>query len=205
MPDPHLSFYTRRVTRRTLLRTLLLIASLAMLLVSSWRLGLKALSARLLEPRLDASALTGALSDVELSTVVAFAEVLVEGRTLSAVEREHVVEHIRNRVLRRPGYLALYRTTARVLDGLASAPFATLELSDRAAVMVRHRLTGSHVAQVEYLWPLQRAQLTVRVLAAPDLIAGYYRSPAGWAAVGYAAYPGRCGDLIRYTKPEAAA
>jgi len=176
-----------------------------MLLVSSWRLGLKALSTRLLEPRLDASSPTGALSDLELSAVAAFAEVLVEGRTLSAVEREHVVEHVRDRALRRPGYLALYRTTARVLDGLASAPFATLGLGDRAAVMVRHRLTGSSVARIAYLWPLHRDELAVRVLAAPDLIAGYYRSPTGWAAVGYAAFPGRCGDLVRYTKPEAAA
>jgi len=43
----------------------------------------------------------------------------------------------------------------------------------------------------------------VREKAVPDLINGYWRSPAGWAAVGYGVFPGRCGDLTRYTRPEA--
>jgi hypothetical protein len=193
------------VTRRALLRTLLLIASVAALVLSTWRLGLRVLIGRVLEPRLDTSSPTGALSDLELDTVVAFAEALVEGRTLSPAERGYLIGHVRDRALRTPGYAALYRTTARVLDRLAAAPFSTLGLGDRAAVMVRHRLTESAVAPIEHLWPLHRETLTVRMLAAPDLVAGYYRSPAGWAAVGYAAFPGRCGDLSRYTKPEAAA
>jgi hypothetical protein len=36
-----------------------------------------------------------------------------------------------------------------------------------------------------------------------DLVGGYYNSPAGWAVVGYAHFPGRCGDLGRYVRPEA--
>src|SRR2546422_1875618 len=31
--------------------------------------------------------------------------------------------------------------------------------------------------------------------ALPIFLAGYYGSPAGWAVVGYATFPGRCGDL----------
>ena len=34
----------------------------------------------------------------------------------------------------------------------------------------------------------------VRTRAVPDLIGGYYGSPAGWAVVGYQSFPGRCGD-----------
>jgi hypothetical protein len=43
----------------------------------------------------------------------------------------------------------------------------------------------------------------VRTRVIPDLIEGYWGSPAGWAAVGYEAFPGRCGDLTRYTRSEA--
>ena len=43
----------------------------------------------------------------------------------------------------------------------------------------------------------------VRTRVVPNLIAGYYASPAGWAVVGYDVFPGRCGDLARYTGPGA--
>jgi len=42
----------------------------------------------------------------------------------------------------------------------------------------------------------------IRTRAVPDLIGGYYGSPAGWAVVGYTTFPGRCEDLTRYVRAE---
>jgi hypothetical protein len=193
------------MTRRALLRALLLAVSATMVLLSAWRLGLRQLVADVVKPRLDPASPRGNLSDPELDTIVAFAEVLVEGRTLAPEERRHLIEHVSDRTRTTPGYLSLYRTTARLLDRLTPAPFSTLAVPDREALMARHRLADSGVRWIEYLLPVGREALPVRVLAVPDLIAGYYRSPAGWAVVGYAAFPGRCGTLLRYTGPDEAA
>jgi hypothetical protein len=156
---------------------------------------------RLLKPRLDASAQTGALSAVELENLAAFGEVLVEGRTLSTTERSHLIEYLDNLTRSTPGYLPLYRMTASLLDHLAGARFGSLDVRARAEVMVRHRLTSDDVSAREYLLPVGRQELAVRVLAVPDLIGGYYRSAPGWALVGYDAFPGRPSNLIRYTLP----
>ena len=153
-------------------------------------------------PRLDATA-PGVLSEREMRTIVAFTAVLVEGRELAVPEAGYVVEHVTDRAGTTPGYLSLYRKTAGLLDRLAGAPFESLPLKQRASLMVRHRLTDSDVRIREYLLPWGREALAVRVLAVPDLIGGYYLSPAGWAAVGYEAFPGRCGNLTRYTSAEA--
>ncbi|MBI3455596.1 MAG: hypothetical protein HY002_07395 [Candidatus Rokubacteria bacterium] len=137
-----------------------------------------------------------------MENLVAFAEMLVEGKVLSPTERGHIIEHIEDRVRSGPRYLALYRMTARLLDRLSGNRFATLDLRERTEVMVRHRLTPDDVGTREYLVPSHRQELAVRALAVPDLIEGYYRSPAGWAVVAYGAFPGRCSDLIRYTRAE---
>jgi hypothetical protein len=172
-------------------------------LVALWRpRQLGQVLARYLEPRLDSSSPTGTLSRGEMENLVAFGEVLVEGRPLSADERRHLIEHVDERTQSAPGYLALYRMTASLLDRLAGTRFAALDLSERTDVMTRHRLTPSEVGTTEYLLPFRRQELRVRALAVPDLIRGYYRSPAGWAVVGYEAFPGRCSNLIRYTLPE---
>ena len=154
------------------------------------------------KPRLDATA-PGVLSKREMETIVAFAAVLVEGRELDAQEASHVVEHVTDKAGKTPGYLALYRKTAGLLDRLAGAPFSSLSLERRIGLMTQHRFTDYDVRIREYLLPYGRETLTVRALAVPDLIGGYYFSPAGWAAVGYRAFPGRCGDLMRYTSAEA--
>ena len=160
------------------------------------------LVSRRFKPRLDATA-PGVLSTREMETIVAFAAVLVEGRELDAQEASYVVEHVTDKAGKTPGYLALYRKTAGLLDRLAGAPFSSLSLERRIGLMVQHRFTEYDVRIREYLLPWGRETLTVRALAVPDLIRGYYFSPAGWAAVGYRAFPGRCGDLMRYTSAEA--
>ena len=154
------------------------------------------------KPRLDATA-PGVLFEREMQTIVAFAAVLVEGRELDGQEASYVVEHVTDKAGRMPGYLALYRKTAGLLDRLAGAPFSSLSLEQRTGLMVQHRFTDYDVRIRECLRLWGRESLAVRALAVPDLIGGYYLSPAGWAAVGYRAFPSRCGDLTRYTSAEA--
>jgi hypothetical protein len=172
-------------------------------LVLFWRpRWLRGAIVRFLKPQLDASSPTGGLAEEEMETVLAFAEVLVEGRSLSPAEKQHLVEHLGARTRSTPGYLSLYRTTARLLDRLGGGRFAALDPGRRADVMVRHRLVSSEVRAHEYLLPFRRQELAVRALAVPDLIWAYYLSPAGWAVVKYETFPGRCGNLRRYTLSE---
>jgi hypothetical protein len=191
------------VTRRRILQVLLGAAGAALALLVFWRpQRLAQIVSLRFKPRLDATA-PGVLSEREMRSIVAFAAVLVEGRELAAQEAGYVAEHVAERAGKTPGYLALYRRTAVLLDRLAGAPFESLSLEPRTSLMVRHRLTDSDVRIREYLLPWGREALAVRALAVPDLIGGYYLSPAGWAAVGYEAFPSRCGDLTRYTSAEA--
>jgi hypothetical protein len=194
------------VTRRTLIQglaILLLGFAASIWLISRKRLlrVLSRLTVNLLGPRLDASSPTGVLEPADLDSVVAFAEVLVEGVPLPSEGLQILVEHVNERTRTTPGYLPLYRATATALDRLANRPFSALDLPERTTVIMEHGL--AHPVRLwEYFVPLWRHDLAVRLLAVPDLIDGYYRSAAGWAIVGYAAFPGRCGDLLRYTRSE---
>lgn len=146
---------------------------------------------------------TGTLTPAELAAVVALGEILAEGRVLAAGERRHLVEHVEWRARETPGHVTLYRITARVLDRLAGGPFAALDAARRSELMIRHRLTDPIVRPDENLGAFPEEVREVRARAAPDLVGGYYASPAGWAIVGYTVFPGRCGDLARYTRAEA--
>jgi hypothetical protein len=145
----------------------------------------------------------GMLSGAEVENLVAFGEVLVEGRPLELEERGYLAEHLEYRARGSPEYLALYRRTAVILERLAGRRFADLEIRERIALIDRHRLVPSRGWPGESLDLLNaetRADVTRTV---KDLISGYYASEAGWAIVGQDAFPGRCGDLTRYTRPEA--
>lgn len=144
----------------------------------------------------------GSLSSTELEELVAFAEVVLEGRALAPAEREYVVQHIEERTRRSPEYFSLYRTTARTLERLAGRRAASLDLRERSEFVARHRLGDPRISPNEDLGPFAEQVRAVRKRAVPDLIEGYYRSPAGWAVIGYTVFPGRCGDLMRYTRPE---
>lgn len=146
---------------------------------------------------------SAALSATDLEDLLAFAGVLVaEGRSLSAGERRDLVDHVEYRLTQGGGYyLDLYRTTAALLERLAGTRFSSLDAARRVELVTRHRLAapprgGGHPA----VRPDEVQAVLARVV--PDLVGGYYGSPAGWAIVGYAVFPGRCGDLARYTRPE---
>ena len=195
--------YSLTVTRRRILQLLVGAAGIVLTLLFLWRpQRLARLLSLRFKPRLDATA-PGVLSKREMETIVAFTAVLVEGRELDAQEASYVIEHVTDKAGKTPGSLALYRKTAGLLDRLAGAPFSSLSLERRIGLMTQHRFTEYDVKIREYLLPFGRETLMVRALAVPDLVGGYYFSPAGWAAVGYRAFPGRCGELTRYTSAEA--
>ena len=136
------------------------------------------------------------LSAADREDLVAFTGVLVAGAELPDPERAHVLEHLQE-AAGSDTQLELYRTTAQVLARLGGARFATLDLPARLALVRRHDLGRSveRPGDSEETRGLRRA--------VPDLMAAYYGSAAGWAAVGYDVFPGRCGVLERYTRPEA--
>jgi len=138
------------------------------------------------------------VSPAELQALAAYGEVLVESRELTPAERGYLIEHIEHSAREHPETVALYKSTARLLDRLARVRFATLDLDRRRALVTRHRLDARPVGGED---PADET-LDIRTRVIPDLIEGYWASPAGWAAVGYTTFPGRCGDLSRYTRPE---
>ena len=147
---------------------------------------------------LTAGAAPTSLSSADLGDLVAFAGVLVAGGELPGTERALVLEHIQDR--QRAGdesLLEAYRTTVRLLTRVARARFATLDVARRVGVVRRHDLGRA----VERSGDSGEARV-IRARVVPDLIGAYYGSPAGWAVVGYTAFPGRCGVLERYTRPE---
>jgi hypothetical protein len=180
-------------------RTLLWIASLGALL------GLTGCARRdglARAPGPDAPA-TGPLSAHEMEDLLAFAEILVEGRPLEPVERGYLTAHIEDRVARLPASLSLYRRTVTLLGRLAGTRFSALDRSERVALVAHHRLSSHDVRPGETLGPFPDDIRAVRGRVVRDLIGGYYGSPAGWTIVGYTAvFPGRCGELERYTRPE---
>jgi len=143
------------------------------------------------------------LSASELATLLAFGEVLVEGRTMSASERRYRAEHIRSNAQHKPEQRVQYTRAVRLLDRLARKPFSSLEIADRIQLLGRHRLDARTGPTGDDPEPLGGELRMIRARVVPDLIEGYWGSPAGWAAVGYGTFPGRCGDLTRYTRSEA--
>ncbi|HTY77654.1 MAG TPA: hypothetical protein VMI34_07545 [Candidatus Bathyarchaeia archaeon] len=190
------------MTRRRALGALAGLAAAGVALLAEWRAGLLTTLTEKLAPRPDSASLVGRLSGRALDNVVAFGESLVEGRVLSGAERMFLLEHVEYRAANTPGYRALYEVTSHRLDELTGRRFAALSIDDRIAVLSAHRLDAYNVRRREYLVPFGRRDLAIRSLVARDLVDGYYRSPAGWLAVGYSAFPGRCGELTRYTRAE---
>jgi len=144
-----------------------------------------------------AESATASLSRDDLDDLVAFTGVLVTGAELPDVERGHVVDHIQEHERAGNDYqVEAYRATVRVLGRLAGARFARLDVAGRLALVRRHELGRS----VDRPGDTDDTRV-VRARVVPDLIGAYYGSPAGWAVVGYRAFPGRCDVLDRYTRP----
>jgi hypothetical protein len=176
----------------------------AAVLLLAWRLpALRVMARQRLEPRLDRDSPTGALSPAEVETLVAFGEIVVQGDAISADGRRYLADHVNERARSVPGFLALYRETAQALDRACGGSFAALDIAGRSRIVAESVLPLHETeAQRDLKLVFRPGLVAARKLAAPDLITGYYVSPAGWAVVGYEAFPGRCGELLRYTRAE---
>jgi hypothetical protein len=142
------------------------------------------------------------ISGAELGALVAFAEVLVDARLLSNDTRRELTDHLIDSARGDAEQRALYVATARLLDRLAGRSFAALTVAERVALVDRQRLNVPPLTAYESAGAIPDETRDVRTRVVPDLISACWRSPGGWDAVGYAAFPGRCGDLARYTRPE---
>jgi hypothetical protein len=191
-----------RLSRRALLRSSTLVLGLepSGVLGPLWRRVQDSAARVVSEAHAEQPALR--LSEPELEDLIAFTELLVEGRPLSPIEQKSLVENIGERVAREQDYLDLYRTTVSLLQRLAGRRFASLAPAERIALITRHKLNSTDVRPGDDLGLFPDDMRVVRTRALRDLIADYYNSPAGWAVVGYDVFPGRCGDLWRYTRPE---
>ena len=130
-------------------------------------------------------------------TLLAFAETLIGGDALSGAAREALLEDLHLHTKADTEVIAQYGACARLLDQLAGVPFATLPLKMRQALVMHHRLVPGAPAEAAG----DETARDIRLQIAPHLIAAYYRSPEGWATVGYAAaFPGRCAGLEEYTR-----
>ena len=130
-------------------------------------------------------------------TLLAFAEALLGTEAAAAASREVLLEHLVLSVQPDAALRSEYRACARLLDGLAGVPFWTLPIAARQDLLARNGLVPGTALET---FPDEASAREVRTFVVPDLIAAYYRSPMGWAAVGYAAFPGRCAGLAEYTR-----
>jgi hypothetical protein len=154
-------------------------------------------------PRMPGSPELGTLSPTEMDTVLAYAEVLSDITDFSEETRQYMGNHIQARTQKDAGYFSLFRMTATFLNQMKKGEFSKLSRLDRVSALQKHGLMSCRVHRRECFSLFGRSERTIRALAAADLVSAYYRSPAGWAVVGYAYPRGYCADLTRYTRPEA--
>lgn len=136
----------------------------------------------------------------EVETLVALAESAADDRPLSPEWRRDLAQEITESARDNTDERAAYRTAAALVDRLAGRRFAGVDFAERVALVTRQGLHVSGVPPGEPPGDFPEERQAVRTRAIPALIAAYWRSPAGWAAVDYDAFPGRCSDLTRYTR-----
>jgi hypothetical protein len=145
---------------------------------------------------------SGPLSAADLDDLLAFTEILVEEHPLTAEAREHLREYLGRRVTQDTTLVSPFRVAARLLDRLAGRRFSSLDFAARSRLVVRHGLDARGTQAPSPDGAPTTDLRPVRERVVPELIRAFYASPAGWAVVGYSVFPGRCGDLGRYTRPE---
>ena len=91
---------------------------------------------------------------------------------------------------------------------VAHLRFRELGLMERDALLVRHfgRRGRIHAlrARLDIVTDAGRVKGRVWTFIIKELIAGFYSSAAGWAAVGYSHFPGNPGDPREYAAPPSA-
>ena len=143
---------------------------------------------------------TGPVPAPALTTLLAFAEVVVAGDAIPGDGRDALQTWVQESAAEQPGRRTLCEAAAALLDGLAGGAFAGLSVAERTALVEKHRLAEHPVGRLELLSPRNRVAFAVRDLLVPELIRVYYDSPSGWAEVGYRRPYGECGQGREYTR-----
>lgn len=154
----------------------------------------------------------GSLSEVEMQSIIALAEVLVPSgmlETSADLIRDHVNYRTKNVYdLRdyRNAVLHLDRASHRIFGG--AQRFADFTYADRgkvlSALLWRYR-SGQRLKRWLERMFLSRRALWFRESVVKDLLIAIFRkTPVGWAMVGYSHYPGvPAADPRDYTRPPA--
>jgi hypothetical protein len=166
---------------------------------------------QLILPKLDTTYPIGVLQDIEMRNIVALGETLAAPGSTPSVDffRDYV-----NAVTRsQPGFLKEYQRAAALLNTTSAdlfdqgerLQFADLPVPRRDNVLqtLLWQYSGSDqiVPKIEKL-AASRNALALRMYVMSPLIEHYYRSPYGWAIVGYESFPGRPPhDPRAYTRP----
>jgi hypothetical protein len=166
---------------------------------------------QLILPKLDSAYPLGVLQDIEMRNIVALGETLVVPEYTPPVDFFH--DFVNAQTRSQPGFLKEYQRAAALLNATsadlfgqgAQLQFADLPAPRRDKVLQTQlwQYTGSDriVPKVEKL-AASRDVLALRIYVVSPLIEHYYRSPYGWAIVGYESFPGRPPhDPRAYTRP----
>jgi hypothetical protein len=190
--------------RRRFLKVALVVVGSALAAVGLRRAGLigflRGSFTRMFRPALDATAPTGPVPAPALTTLLAFAEVVVAGDAIPGDGRDALQTWVQESAAEQPGQRALCEAAAAMLDGLGGGAFAALSVAERTTLVEKHRLAEHPVGRLELLSPRNRVAFAVRDLLVPELIRVYYDSPSGWAEVGYRRPYGECGQGREYTR-----
>lgn len=166
---------------------------------------------QLILPKLDTAYPLGILQDIEMRDIAALGETLVAPESMPPVN--FFIDYVNAVTQNQPGFLKEYQHAAALLN-TASADFlgkdarlhfAALSLPQRDKVLraLLWQYSGSDliVPKVEKIVASQHV-LALRKYVMSPLIRHYYRSPYGWAIVGYESFPGRPPlDPRAYTRP----
>ncbi|MEX0806628.1 MAG: gluconate 2-dehydrogenase subunit 3 family protein [Candidatus Binatia bacterium] len=161
------------------------------------------------KPRLDEKYPTGRLSPLEMSSVMALAEVLIPTQKKSEQIDAVLRSHVDNRTLADPGYFKEYRNAVALLDQTAEnfgKKFFELPVSERQQVLEdilwEYRAEQTRVRQVEAIFSPART-LAFRNFVVEDIIEAFFRKLPGeaWSIVGYSHYPGVPADPRAYSRP----
>jgi len=166
---------------------------------------------QLILPKLDTAYPLGVLQDIEMRIIVVLGETLVAPESTPPVN--FFIDYVNAVTQNQPGFLKEFQRAAALLDATsvdlfgqsARLRFAALPLTQRDKVLraLLWQYSGSDliVPKVEKL-AASRDALALRMYVMRPLIEHYYRSPYGWAIVGYESFPGRPPlDPRAYTRP----
>lgn len=165
---------------------------------------------KLVVPQLDITFPLGLLQDLEMHTVIALGEVLAPEEYVPPAN--FYSEKINSITQKQPGFLKEYQRAVVLLNTTTTAHFGRgtarrfeeLHRVERDEVLRKllwqYRGDDLIRQKVEKITASQDA-LALRIYVMGPLIEHYYRSPHGWAVLGYESFPGQPHDPRAYTLP----